>query len=279
MIYIEPTAGLGNRLRAVLSAYQIAMQYEQELCIVWNEDSALGARFEDLFHNPKGIKVIEVSNRSVKKDPVRRILGDWKKKKLIARCVQIPVYDDGCAPETYVPMHALLQECVEKQKDIYISAWCQFEKLTQIPQKFREIFVPCAQVEERGRSVFEQIDGHTYGVHIRRTDHADAIAHSPLQAFVERMREVMEQDEHATFYCATDDETVKTFLQERIAVERLFFYENKDYSRQSKCGGQDALVEMLALSRCCKILGSYESSYSQLAAAIGDVELEVIEKR
>jgi hypothetical protein len=38
----------------------------------------------------------------------------------------------------------------------------------------------------------------------------------------------------------------------------------------------DAVTDFIALSRCKKILGSYASSFSELAALYGDVPLEVI---
>lgn len=279
MIYIEPTAGLGNRLRAVLSAYRIAEKYHQKLCIVWNEDSALGAKFGDLFEYPADVKVIEVSNRSVKKDPFRRIRGDLRKKRLKAEAVQIPVYDDGCAKDTQRQMHERIKDCISRQKDIYISAWCQFEQLDQIPEMFGKIFVPSARVKERGASLWNRITKETYGVHIRRTDHADAISHSPMELFVHKMQDILRENPNAEFYCASDDSRVQQILKESFAADRLIFYDRKDFSRKSRAGGQDALIEMLALSGCRKILGSYESSYSELAAAIGNVELEVMNAR
>jgi hypothetical protein len=41
-------------------------------------------------------------------------------------------------------------------------------------------------------------------------------------------------------------------------------------------GMNDAVLDFMALSRCKKILGSYASSFSELAALYGDLPLEVV---
>ena len=46
--------------------------------------------------------------------------------------------------------------------------------------------------------------------------------------------------------------------------------------RDSKEGIEEAFVEMIALSKCRKILGSYNSTFSLLPSYIGNIPLETV---
>ena len=126
--------------------------------------------------------------------------------------------------------------------------------------------------------MFGKLNAHTVGVHVRRTDHAEAIANSPLTLFIERMEQELAADQETTFFVATDDAGVKEELRAALPAELLIFNEKGIIDRNSKTGLEDALIEMLALSKCRKILGSYNSTFSLLPSYIGDIPLEVVAK-
>lgn len=89
----------------------------------------------------------------------------------------------------------------------------------------------------------------------------------------------MEQEiaaHNANFYVTTDDARVEDALRERFAPQRLVFYEGKLLDRDSKAGIEDALIDMLALSRCSKILGSYQSTFSLIPSIMGGIPLETM---
>src|SRR5438132_1075059 len=56
---VEPTAGLGNRMRVVAAALELAGQLQCPLRIVWTRSGALGCRFGDLFEPIDGVSIAE----------------------------------------------------------------------------------------------------------------------------------------------------------------------------------------------------------------------------
>ena len=112
------------------------------------------------------------------------------------------------------------------------------------------------------------------GVHIRRGDHQKARTFSPLEAFIEAMRA---EPPDTLFIVATDDKKEKEALLATFGAERLHF-PAQVLTRASPKGMQDALLDFLALSRTQKILASYGSSFSELAAAYGAIPLHVVKK-
>jgi hypothetical protein len=111
----------------------------------------------------------------------------------------------------------------------------------------------------------------TVGVHIRRGDHMKAKIYSPIKAFIQ----VMQQEHKSTqFIIATDS------MAEREAVQVLFgervTFPSISLSRMTQHGMNSAVADFMALSLCCKVYGSYASSFSELAAMYGGVPLHVI---
>ncbi len=99
-----------------------------------------------------------------------------------------------------------------------------------------------------------------------------AIERSTDALFIQQMQHEIDLDPYVRFYLATDSMDVKeNFLRQfggRIITAPGMV------SRTSIEGIQDALVELYALSRTQKILGSYWSSYSTTAAQLGNIPLQ-----
>lgn len=273
MIIAEPCAGLGNRLLGMASAYAAAQRLNRELVIVWKRETGCNIRADELFDLP--MQVVEISENGYKKEPVARILGEREKKKWRAKASRFLSCDDVERITREEGYDALL-DLIAKEPCIYIKA---FGPICEVGAESYAFLKPGAAILAKGEPLFSRIDAHTVGVHVRRTDHTEAIANSPLTLFAERMKEELAADALARFYVATDDASVKQELREALPPEKLIFYEKGIIDRDSKEGLQDALIEMLALSKCRKILGSYNSTFSLLPSYIGNIPLEVVVRK
>lgn len=110
----------------------------------------------------------------------------------------------------------------------------------------------------------------TLGVHIRRTNNAMSIKHSPTALFVDEIAKWVEAyGSQARVFLATDDEPTKDELMHRFGPQLIA--NDRAASRTTLKGMVDGAAEMFALSRCANIIGSHYSSYSEMAAAIGGV--------
>lgn len=82
----------------------------------------------------------------------------------------------------------------------------------------------------------------------------------------------------ANFYVTTDDAEVLMKLKSQFSEKRLIIYEDKILDRNSTIGIQDALVDMICLSKCRKIIGSYRSTFSLIPSIMGEINLEMVIK-
>lgn len=272
MIIVEPCAGLGNRLLGMASAYAVAQKLNRELVIIWKREVGCNIRAEELFDLP--MQVINISEMGYKKAPVADVLGNRVKKKWRGRASRFLDCDDVEAIKKESGYEGVLA-AIEKEPVIYLKT---FGPICEVGVETYRFLKPSAAITEKGAALFGKLNAHTVGVHVRRTDHAEAIANSPLTLFIERMKQELAADNETTFFVATDDASVKEELRAALPAELLIFNEKGIIDRNSKTGLEDALIEMLALSKCRKILGSYNSTFSLLPSYIGDIPLEVVAK-
>ena len=80
-----------------------------------------------------------------------------------------------------------------------------------------------------------------------------------------------------TFYLATDSDEVKSTLVQRYG-ERITTL-GRSADRLSDAGMQDAVIEVYVLASTKKIFGSSHSSYSVLAAELGNISYDEIKKQ
>lgn len=240
-ITIEVLAGMGNRMRAMISAICLAEDLGEPLHVIWPaNDPACMIRFQDLFQSglPHWVTV-----------DMGPLEGKWK---------EIYTQED-------------FEEWMKSSPRLPIKSHNAFYeyKSSRWIHSLRKL-VPHPSIQ--GKLTHPFLDEYSLvGVHIRRGDHKKAREYSPLEAFVEAMKK---EAESTKFIVATDNPSVKRELQ-AIFGERVWFPANS-LSRMTRLGMQDALVDFLALSYCSKVLGSYDSSFSEMAALYGNVPLVVI---
>ena len=141
-----------------------------------------------------------------------------------------------------------------------------------IPADAFDCFRPIKALQERIDRQALRLGQKCMGVHIRRTDNAKAIADSPTEAFIERMKQ---ESDDTIFYLATDSEDVKRQLRGIFGDSRIITSQSKA-DRGSVSGMQDALVELYTLGRCGHILGSSFSTFAMTAAAVGRAHFECV---
>ena len=118
-------------------------------------------------------------------------------------------------------------------------------------------------------------NGNMIGVHIRRTDHTVAINNSPTEKFYYKLDEVFEDTNEMVAYLATDDVLIEKEVTSRYG-EHVITNRNKTFGRDSEDGMKDAIVDMICLSKCKKIYGSFSSQFSVFPSELSNIPLEII---
>jgi hypothetical protein len=250
-IEFRACAGLANRVRALVSALCLQEDFNVPMRVIWNADTHCGTTFDHLFDvktlpagvtidgNPPTLSSVELTGQK----QTESVLRGWK---------------SGClAIHSHQPFY-----CAEEDR------WVQ--KLRALrPAPFIE------QMLERrwGHLHRGAAEGALVGVHIRRTDHAKSIKNSPRDAFV---REMSRYDDKTQFFLVTDCMEERRWFEAKFHGRILCFAASTD--RTSLFGMQNAALDFFMLARCDRILGSFASSFSEMAAAYGGVPLDVVRK-
>lgn len=274
-IIFYPNGGLGNRLFCLYSAlYWIKVQNLNPI-IIWEIEYACCARFEELFEIPKDFQVKTMYTLSIKKDSLlRNIIGKLYIKTIESMSSfvspqQTNAVFDSCGEEGIDRLLNSGNKCIKAY-----SIFCCMEHFRQaIP-----LLQPSKEITKRVDEImkpYQCVAGRRIiGVHIRRTDHKLSIQKSPIELFYSKMNSIMEEC-NTIFYVATDDQTVLDEISKSFPVINHICFSDK-ITRRSSNGMKDAYVDMLCLSKCEKIYGSFNSTFSAMAGIIGNIECEVL---
>lgn len=276
MIIVEPCAGLGNRFLGMASAYHWAQQTGDELTVLWKTERVMGARNEAVFSLPDGIRVIHAKDFGYKDKPFSNFRYQMLEKKLRKKADYFS--DVDMTNDLFVEKGNAYYEEVMKNNDLkFIRAFSQFHDFSGIDRPL-EFIKPTDYVREKADSVISGIDSSSnIGVHIRRTDNQVCINNSPIEVFIAAMEREIEKDDRVTFYIASDDLDTILELKRRFG-DRIYYMAEKNFERDSDKGIADAFAELICLSHANKIIGSFYSTYSRIAAMLSGIELEVVKK-
>ncbi|MBF8964893.1 hypothetical protein I0P70_16715 [Pontibacter sp. FD36] len=294
-LYLKPVGGLCNRMRAIDSGVTLAEQLGKRLVVFWGRDQWLNCKYSDLFKPSLNFDVIEEKQWAGKKALFPYLPGSkptsLTKKSLYALTKKtldinaeiwyedighaVAQIDTSIQPEnirdmkdyevqSFKHINPLVQVLNSKGSAFVCSAW----KLAS-GQRYAQNFIPIDKLQSQINELSKRFL-HTVGVHIRRSDHKMAIEHSPIQSFISAIEHEIDNN-NANFFLATDCEETEKELLNRYS-NRITICPKSSYSRSSAQGIQEALIDLYCLSKTSKVLGSYYSSFSQVAAEISGIE-------
>ncbi len=269
MIIVKPLAGLANRMRVIDSAISLSEQLHMPLEIAWNKERSLNCHYEELF-----LPIDDFTVSHSWYDSARTGIRPWESVSFILReRLRLNVTFAG-KTWIYDRHPSSLQDfdfsSLKNRKSVFISTAHRFGVAAHI-HKFR----PVPQLEERIEKACSSFGAKTIGIHIRRTDSRLSIEKSPDHLFFDKIRELIQKDDEAGFFLATDDAGLKARLQE--AFPGKISSNHHKLGREDCAGIQNALVDIYCLSRTAKIYGSFYSSFSATAAMITGIPMEILE--
>ena len=259
MITIRPSSGLCNRLRAIASGIRLARECHEQLRIDWyycpikRWAPALGMAIPYT-------RIFEVPSEFTVSNHLRvKYEMPWDRR----------IYDPTKA-DIFSEKHgeAFVEQCLSGSREENKRFWTCYNFY---PSSDYSWLRPRQEILIEVDRILTEFGLNTVGVHIRRTDNRWSIEHSPLSFFTMKIEEEIDKDGKVKIFLATDSETAKTELLQRYS-DHIITRRNVG-SRYTFKGEVDGLVDLLLLSRTCKVYGSYRSSYSELAAQIGKIPL------
>lgn len=265
-ITFTPFGGLGNRMWAISAAIDVAHKSNSKLTIMWSRDRGLNCKFEDLFL-PFDDETIVLKECSF----VDSFLYEQPHKaNLFLSAVYHKLAFDKVMYHSEIVrrMHQGFDFSKWVQgKKVFMSSCFHFNR--SILDGDFDMFIPQPEIQREIDSTLCNIgEGEFVGVHVRRTDNAQAIKNSPLRLYIDRMAE---EPSNTKFYVASDSDEVKKILCQRFP-DRVYF-QDRTARRDDVQGMKDAVKEMFILSRTRLLLGSTNSSFVITASKIGRVPL------
>ena len=242
-LYLEVNAGLCNRLRALVAGICWAEKLGRKLVVAWpSHKPECKAGFYDLFATeslPPWVQIIDV----MLNDPFTCLSAE-DFLKIIKSLDPIPSlisHGNFWGGDQDIWLHHLQRLKPSANVTMFLNFW-----------------------QEQGMSEIST------AIHIRRTDNEKAIRLSPLSRFKEILhdlpdrRVVVFSDDPSAVY-----ELKQLFPTKVLAPEQF-------RSRRDKDGMIEACTVFFSLASMKKIYGSANSSFSEIASAYGDVELNIV---
>lgn len=268
---LVPSGGLANRMRAVVSAYDLCRQTGSTLRVVWFRDWALNAPFHSIFEpiNLPGITLRDARGMDFLLYDRARRRNLW-----LPKLPQRLIFDRKIDEWTVTPRKMRGFDFVEWQRGhkCYMSCYQEFGDCPAA--LYGQLFKPVKPVRDAVEAYKARFSPYTIGMHIRRTDNAASIAQSPTRLFVEAGQRELASHPDLRIYLATDNEQVKDELRQAFG-SRIVTPEAKA-ARSSVDGIRGGLVDMYALAATRVIYGSADSSFSPAAQRIGGNELRIL---
>jgi len=263
-IRFVPLGGLCNRMRAMASGIYIAKKLNCPISVYWNKNSECFADFTELF------QPVSTDNVSVK--PYYRsdfyLDLDRKRNLYIPGIIRRFIFD-----KQIVGGGESMDDCkIENlQGRIYMISGYSVAKCFSLA----DLFVPTMEIQEKINGLKAQYSENVYGVHIRRTDNKQSIQKNEVEDYLRFMDQKIETCPDVKFFLATDSVEVKQLMINRYGDGIVFH--DATLERNSVQGMKDAVVDLWCLSLTKGIIGSYYSSYSDIAAELGNIELKILE--
>jgi hypothetical protein len=287
-IYINAKNGLGNRMRAFASAYNIGISSGREVVLIWIPDNHCGAKFTDLFkinNVLNGVIIMDVDIDNLDKEIVRYDFLENEyviRDKLIYNFMgaerNLPI-DDTTDKDIYI-----VSACVLKNHHTNWNKECAFlRKLEVIDPIAKQI-----NIFERNYSMDQVI-----GVHIRMGQPPDINNYEDVSTYTDKQKVEMEKwranshwsiflnemkriirvkNNQKFFLCCDNPEAYYHIISE--IKSNIISTPKERYDRSS---GQiiSAVIDVMLLAKTKYILGSGWSSFTELATRLGGNDCKI----
>lgn len=273
-LVIIPEGGLCNRMRFLNSVCEYVKNKKVKVYCLWIKSEDCFVASKDLFSEESFvysyISMIEINMQNRGHRIAYYIF--MKVMELLHFCVHQLDFYHSPKEES--------KELYEKEKD-FLSFFERRYMVIGGCEKLGEnlapnMFLPNKEIKAKLNSVQSNMklkEKEYVSVHIRRTDHEAAINVSPDILFYKCISEICTNGDK--IFLSTDDAILKQKLLTEFSPN-VFAQELSSYSRSNMQGIIEAYIDLILLSEGKVIYGSFGSSFSEMAALIGKINLVVV---
>jgi hypothetical protein len=248
------TSGLANRLLMLAGAQRIARLAERKLFLYWPENDQLGCPFDALFKD--AVPMIRDSD-------MHELLRSDRSMKVYNARHCAPLYDQ-LSPDGDPPAEIVL-----------IKGWTAPKFANETLADIRDELCDYLRRLTPQDALLAAVNGialpdQCLGMHVRHGEswkYLDASVQSKREHFETILRAVMAERADASFVLATTQPPVEEYFRSLFG-ERMIMFPKSSRDRGAPAV-REALIDLLLLSRTRGVLGTYGSTFSQVAAMLG----------
>lgn len=264
MITFVPHGGLCNRMRAMASGVFISRKLGCDINFVWKKDNNCFADFSDLFEpvSLEGVKIMPSGLFDFYLNPNR------KKNLYIPGLLRKTIFD-SCITGDFERKDEKIFSRISGEKVCIMSGYSLSKHFP-----LNDIFVPVSDIKESINRLKQRFKSNIVGIHIRRGDNIHSIERNSINDYFSYINEEIKTNHDVSFYLATDSQNIKNELIKSFGEKII--YNDVKLERTSVNGMKDAVIDLWCLASTKKIIGSYYSSFSDIAAEMGKIELRIL---
>ena len=261
--------GISNRVKCLISMWRLADLYGKELILYWPKNHTCGAEFKDLFENDfQEINKKQLENISGK---YLQIFGedsltikDSSKKYLVSGTWRFLLTPKELEKNSFL-----------KEKRNFEENGIDFN-LLDVPKEIKKEILNYLKKLRILKSLQKEIDNfqekynlkEMIGVHIRRGDFSDRPTSpgkvSSDKKFIEKMKELIKKNPKTKFFLCTDSKEIEKIIEKEFP-NRISKYPKTSFVRTDVRATQEGLIDLLLLSKTKQILGTYRSTFTEMA--------------
>lgn len=267
-------AGLCNKLKCLISGMRIADKIGEKCSVYWATSWQCGAEFEELFRTEIPILDKSLFDKLKKDAVICKTYNDFNKVIAGETIASNVIFDNW----RFILIPGDVEENFAKifpDKDTNgMSIDLEYEN---IPEKLRNDILkyvrkikPVGTIEHDVNEIVIENDNfkNVVGIHARRAEFiltSDGRGKvSTDEKFFARMDELLKEDENTKFFLATDSKETEDAFRNKYG-DKILSLPNKNWDKASKESTINALMDLLLLSKTKRLLGTYMSTFSEMA--------------
>jgi hypothetical protein len=248
------SSGLANRLLLLAGSLRVAELTGRKLVLYWPVNDSVGCAFSQLFTNPLTLFCAEDIDAVLHSCSTVQVYNSWHHPLLYTA-----VAEDGDPDTEIVIMKGWHAPRFRTEKETP-AFWAQV-------RPHLRAFQPMPGIREAIENFV--LPERCIGVHLRRGEkHISQFSVSADEHFERIMDALVAADTSVTFLIATDDAATEHKFLARYRGRALSFRKTQCGRRDTR-GIEEALIDLLLLSRTRAVLGNHFSSFTFAAGELG----------
>lgn len=290
-LLIKGKTGLGNRILSALTGCALADYLGRTPYIDWRDglyipkgENLYPLLFEDKYHNdPRELDhcldvappiwIGRISQHPI--DLVNEFFPTQHSSLTLYRKLSIPLNGKDVDSEVAV-FWSYVSKMRKVRQHFDGNRRARLQQSNQMERRFiNEFFTPIEKISKLADDFISSMNKPIVGIHIRYTD-----VKSPLESTLRKIAHVQKKIDNPSFFLSTDSLEVEEIVKKNFKDVRTIskYYDAQGFplherptlvTKNPLAEAQNALLDMIILSRCEKIIFSSRSTFAQVACIIG----------